>query len=214
MRSYLSVPYDELGEAALQVGINDLYIRETAPNWGPDVQRYLGNVGIDFPAAWCAAAVHSWIKKASQQTGIEIPIQPTGGAQETAFRLKEIDRWIERADASPDIIRPGMVPVWNRGTPEEPWRGHIGLVEYMGSDGDTIHTVEGNMQIPQDPGTEGVARIERSLSEPRLMGFGVLSGPMPWDEGWEHEKPAMIWPFVIGAAAGFAIAHYGLKRAA
>jgi len=202
MRSYLDPTYDELGEEALAAAISDLYIRETAPNWGPEVAEKLKGVGISFPAAWCAAAVHSWIRKASEETGIESPIKPIATAKGTMMLLKEKDRWVDiaRLRSDPSLLKPGAIVVWGRsGT----WHGHIGIAEKMGDDGHSFLTIEGNMPIPDEPGTEGVGRIKRDLLSDYMLGAGTLSGPMPWEPSSRPSKLiGKAIPLGIGIAAG------------
>jgi hypothetical protein len=215
-RSHLDPSYDELGEAALQAAIDDLYVREVSSNWGPEIEQYLAHSGITFPAAWCAAGVSYWIKEGSEATGIERPIEPNPLAQGIRMLMRDVDRWIDTEDVTIDMIRPGMLMVWTLKLPDKPWRGHIGIVERVGEDG-VIHTVEGNVLIPDEPGEQGVARRQRTLYDPKLLGFGVLSGPMPWDQPQKPPSPVepletgWVW-LALALGAGAAAAYIVARR--
>src|SRR6478609_10862317 len=52
-------------------------------NWGPDVQKYLDSVGINFPASWCMAFVHWCFDEACKQLCVDNPLYRSGGVLST-----------------------------------------------------------------------------------------------------------------------------------
>lgn len=128
--------------AASQVGVQE---QPRGSNKGPEVSQYLHSVGIDFPAAWCAAFV-VWCHV---QMGIS-SIPHTGGV---------LDMWNKaRSDHAVTQPQPGDVFIMDFGR----GKGHAGVVESVS--GDTLHTIEGNTDA--NGGREGyeVARRTRKLS--------------------------------------------------
>lgn len=220
IRSFDQVSTDELGLAALSEATSDVGIAESCPNWGPEIKEYLAKVGIDSPKPYCAAAVSDWMVRGSYASQIAPPINPTALAKGLAEQFEAAGRWIPGAGAR-DVIRPGMVVVWDRATPEEPWRGHTGIVEYAADDG--FHTVEAN--IITGPGAQGVGRLVRPYDDERLMGFGVLSGPMPGETiapalvllpalaSGRPVHPGSIGPLVAGFALGLGAITLGVRLA-
>lgn len=211
VRHYATLREDELGFATLNEAISDIGIGEHCPNWGPEIKEYLARVGFHAPAPYCAAAVSDWMVRGGAKTSIQPPINPTAGAQHMMEQFKKVGRWIDLGSVTPDLVAPGMIPVWNRATEAEPWRGHVGVVERMGDDGVTFHTVEGN--IITGPG-QGVGRLKRRLDDATLFGFGILSGPMPWDPVpplLVYEQPPVVQataqhvPIIAGFALGMMV---------
>ncbi|EEH1521384.1 CHAP domain-containing protein [Salmonella enterica subsp. enterica] len=128
--------------AASQVGVQE---QPRGSNQGPEVSQYLQSVGINFPAAWCAAFV-VWCHV---QAGIS-SIPHTGGV---------LDMWNKaRSDHAVAQPQPGDVFIMDFGR----GKGHAGIVERV--EGDTLHTIEGNTDA--SGGREGyeVARRTRKLS--------------------------------------------------
>ncbi|EMS8293800.1 CHAP domain-containing protein [Salmonella enterica] len=128
--------------AVSQVGVQE---QPRGSNKGPEVSQYLQSVGINFPAAWCAAFV-VWCHV---QAGIS-SIPRTGGV---------LDMWNKaRAEHAVTQPQPGDVFIMDFGR----GKGHAGIVERV--EGDTFHTIEGNTDA--SGGREGyeVARRTRKLS--------------------------------------------------
>lgn len=211
IRAYDQVLVDELGAAALAAAVSDIGLAESCPNWGADIKGYLQNLGIDYPAPYCAAAVSDWIVRGSFASQIAPPINPTALAKGIADQFQLAGRWIDAADATPALVRPGMIAVWDRATEAEPWRGHAAIVEHMDDDGHHFHTVEANIITKFG---QGVDRLKRPLADARLMGFGVLSGTMPGEaalpQWWSPPQPpsrvaapSSVLPAAVGFALGF-----------
>jgi hypothetical protein len=152
----------------------DLGIQETSKNDGPEVRQYLANVNQPPGQNWCAGAVWTWIRDASERSGsprvLEV-IPPTGSAKAVADGPKRVGWWVpvETVRASSERPPPGSVPIWDRSVPPgSSWEGHIGVLESW--DGDTFKSIEGNSGATWDR----VARMERALADPRLLGFVVF----------------------------------------
>lgn len=178
-RVYSALCSDELGAALRELAGLEVGTREVAPNWGPAISRYLASVGIRRPAAWCAAFLSDRIRAAEVLNGIDGPTDPTAVAKVFRDQLRAEKRWLTRAALVRRVERgelgvlPGWIVVWDRGTPAAPWRGHVGVVDE--ASGDAFVSVEGNA----GPRFDEVARVGHTIHEPRLLGAGVLSGPMP-----------------------------------
>lgn len=177
---------DVLGLAALEAARSDLGVRETEQNWGPRIRQYLETVGISEPAPWCAAAVSTWIREAEQAIGMTGPIVPSPGAKAIGEQFQRADRWMAPWSALRHDIRPGMVAVFDRGVPGAEWRGHVGIVSQVGPD--WFLAIEGNT----GPAGDRVAEVKHSRDDRSLLGFGVLSGPVP-------RRPRL--PFVLTTIA-------------
>lgn len=127
--------------AQSQLGVSE---QPPGSNKGPEVDKYLASVGINFPAAWCAAFVY-WCH---QQAGIA-GVPKTGGV---------IDMWNKAPYNRVTQPQPGDVVIFDHGG----GKGHTGIVESV--KGDTLTTIEGNTN--DDGSREGyeVARRQRSAS--------------------------------------------------
>lgn len=162
-------PRRTLADELLAVAIGFLGLREERHNAGPVIDRWLAEVGATSPNNWCAASVAHWLRTACKNLGVPMPIVGSGGAKATMAQFVAAKRWVPIADARkrPDQLRPGMVPVWHRGAAGA-WTGHIGVLEAVIGPG-LFTSIEGN----SGDGTE-VARMVRHLSDPLLLGFGVV----------------------------------------
>lgn len=110
-------------------------------NQGPEVDQYLASVGINFPAAWCAAFVY-WCHC---EAGIDIP--KTGGV---------LDLWNKASANRVTDPQPGDVVIFDCGG----GKGHTGIVELV--DGDTLMAIEGNTNDDGSRDGYEVARRQRS----------------------------------------------------
>lgn len=166
-----------LAEAMLAEAEADLAagVKETAPNDGAAIREYLAQFWLPPGSNWCAAAVAAWLHRAAQKRGESPPIKGSPGARATMEQFKSANRWISVAElrANPTLVRPGMVPVWDRsvpGRPESSWWGHIGVTRSgVGASGH-FFTIEGN----SGPASDRVAEMTRSLTDARLFGMGRL----------------------------------------
>jgi hypothetical protein len=114
--NYIDIAKGEIGKEEVPIG----------SNWGPDVQKYLASVGIDFPASWCMAFVY-WC---CQQGGESDKLLKTGGV---------LAQW-NHADPSIrfSIPKAGDIFIMDFGQ----GLGHTGFVESVKMN--KIFTIEGN----------------------------------------------------------------------
>ncbi len=112
----------------LEIAISQLGIEEVpkGSNWGPDVQKYLNSVGINFAASWCAAFVYWCCKQADPNTSLF----KTGGVLNMWNQCKP-----ELKHANPAI---GDIFIMDFGH----GLGHTGFIENI--IGDELHTIEAN----------------------------------------------------------------------
>ena len=154
----------DLGAALLDAARADLGVHETAPNDSPVIHAMLAAVGVVTPAAWCAAAVTTWLRRAALATGQQAPIAGSASAKSIMAQLQTAGRWVTRTELV-ERVAPGWVLVWQRGAPGS-WTGHVGVVEAV--DGEVLTTIEGNSGAASDR----VARMTRLLGDPNLLGGG------------------------------------------
>lgn len=143
-------------------------VRETSANSGPIVDEYLRQVGIAPPANWCAAAVSAWMREGFKSIEREPWMHLSAQAKAFIREFEKRGRWIPKDQLKAfGTFPPGSVPIWSRGDPSS-WTGHIGVLEKQ--DGNMLHTIEGN----SGPKGDRVARMERKLDDPRLLGIGLV----------------------------------------
>jgi hypothetical protein len=125
-------------------------------NWGHPVQDYLYSIGIDFPAAWCAALVYWSYEQASKELKIDNPVPRTGGSLKM-FQLSKPENRILVSDvlAGHTTLMPGDIGVQDHGH----GTGHTVIVEMQV--GDRVKTVEGNTN---DTGSREGFEVERKES--------------------------------------------------
>lgn len=151
-------------EALIAAARTDLDVREAGANTGPRVDAMLRAVGVSPPANWCAAAVSSWLRAAAKASGLASPIAGSPGAKALGEQMRQAGRWVDVAGLA-GHVGPGWIVVWHRGVPGA-WTGHVGIVERV--EGDVLHTIEGN----SGPSGDRVARMERRIDDPLLLGGG------------------------------------------
>lgn len=171
------------GEQLVAAALADLGVAEDlGKNDGRRIREYFAGSRVRPPANWCAAATSTWIREAARVLGVAPPIPGSLQARQLRDQIREAARqpgssarWHEAEELrrDPALLRPGMVVVWDRsdpGRPETSWQGHVGIV--VGHpDGRTFATVEGNSGDQGDR----VARMSRSLADPRLLGAGAVA---------------------------------------
>ena len=169
---------DRLGLATLGVAEGDVGIGEACPNWGPEIRQWLARFGVTVPAPYCAAALSDWIARASLRTHIKPPIDLTAEARTMAEEFGRVGRLVLPSEgpltlASAVRPRPGWVVFFDHATPENPRAAHTGIVEIAADSSGDFGTVEANTVTEEG---QGVRRRTRSIAQPDLMGYGVLSG--------------------------------------
>jgi hypothetical protein len=125
---------------------------------GSKVKVYLNSVGINFPAAWCAAFVFYCFQEAAKAAGKANPCVRTGGV--LAHWNKTGGKKILRADAvnNPALIKPGHIFMMDFGG----GNGHTGLVESVS--GGFITVIEGNTNNGGSREGIGVFRRSRKIA--------------------------------------------------
>ena len=175
-RDFTAPGMTELGPAALLVALEELEVQvseDLGHNDGQRIRLYWEGTGLGPPSNWCAAFTRWCLHRAAERTGLPLTVQGSPGAKATMEQFRAAGRWIpvEALRRWPELLQPGMVPVWDRsvaGRPETSWWGHIGFCS-EGVSGGAFATVEGNSGAT---GTE-VAAMARTLGDPRLLGAGV-----------------------------------------
>lgn len=141
---------------------------------GPEVTQYLADVGITYPAPWCAAFVYWCFEQAvaADLTGIAVnPCPRTAGA----LHLYEL----APARCRVNLPAPGDVFVLSHGG----GKGHVGIVESASPDGFQITSVEGDTfatlaeaQAAGDPAARAGDSVGRHTWNPADGTRGSLLG--------------------------------------
>ena len=162
--------------AVLERAANDLGMGEDlGKNDGTRIREMLRPFGIVPPANWCAVAFADWLRNGARDAGVSPPISGSSGAIATMGQFRSANRWVSIADVrkNPALIRPGMVPVWDRSVPGNPassWWGHIGVTISTVNSAGYFTTIEGNSGTNADR----CAKMSRSINDPKLFGFGWI----------------------------------------
>lgn len=98
-------------------------------NWGPDVQKYLKSVGINYRQPWCMALCYWVVEQYCKQEGIKNPLYKTGHVGQQNQKCPAL----RVTQPQPGDI---FIIVFKDGS------GHCGFVERV--EGDRIYTIEGN----------------------------------------------------------------------
>lgn len=166
-----------LVQAVLARARRDLGVREDlGHNDGVRIREMMKPFGVLPGSNWCAVALSAWLRDGAADAGVVPPIAGSAGAQAIMAQFKAAKRWLSASEArkNPRLVRPGMVPVWDRATlgkPETSWFGHIGLTITGAEDDGNFRAIEGNS------GANGahVETMARHLGDARLFGFGLLT---------------------------------------
>lgn len=150
-----------LARAQADVGVRE----DLGKNDGKRIREYFQMFGTGASQDWCAAAISTWIKEAGGG-----PIAGSMGAKSIASQFKQAGLWVPKEQLTNEVIVPGNIVVWHRGSPDS-WKGHIGIIESYDGSG-TMTTIEAN----SGPKSDSVARMTRQIKDPNLIGIGVLSG--------------------------------------
>ncbi|MGC4042031.1 MAG: CHAP domain-containing protein [Flavobacterium sp.] len=168
-----SVPSDNtvpssLMSEVLKIADSQLYVRETGPNRGPEVDEYLRSVGLNPVGnnySWCAAFVYWCFKKASTNLGIANPVYKTAGCINHWDNAKCPKLSVAAALKDPSKIKPGFVFIIDHGH----GHGHTGIVESV--NGGYLTTIEGNTNPGLSSNGYGVFRLNRRKIKDITKGF-------------------------------------------
>lgn len=144
-------------EAAIQEIGNEEIPRGS--NWGHHVQKYLKDVGINFPASWCMAFVYWCVDEWAHATGNKNPLVKTGGVIHQWNQVNPSLKLINRNYK----VKTGDIFIMDFGK----GLGHTGFIEKV--DGDILHTIEGNTNDTGSREGYEVCRRERKISQ--MKGF-------------------------------------------
>lgn len=141
-------------EVPLILAANQVGVRETGHNRGPQVEQYLRAAGLGPGHPWCAAFV-TW---ALVRSGVRRDALP-----DRAAAVREWARWAEAQDRVSDTPARGRLFYWLRAD----GLGHIGFVRQVMPTG--IGTIEGNTDEGGGREGDGVYRRVRAMT--RLQAF-------------------------------------------
>ena len=162
----------EFVEALVTYALADVdRVVETSPNRGPEIDRMLEYTGQAPGQNWCAAALSSWIRDASVESGIAAPARSAGArALVDQLRAAGVVDWIPKASMPVGFIAPrGAIGLWDRSTRPGGWEAHVGVSEGRHADGPTWRSIEGN----GPPSGDRVTWTLRTSDDPRLLGVAV-----------------------------------------
>ena len=147
----------------------DMGQREHKPNDSPRIREMLKRVGINYPAAYCMAAVYTWVYEAHVKCGFlaHLPKVPkTGGVLNFWNRCP--DSWkVGKLDGKRGDI---IIYDWGKG------KGHTGAVD--GYSNGFYLTNEGNTNEAGSREGEGFFDKKRSkYNDPKLKGFIRIPDP-------------------------------------
>lgn len=144
-------------------------------NRGPEVDAYLGRVGLGGGYAWCCAFTYWCFDEAARAAGRPNPMVRTAGCLDHWSRAERAGgRRIPAAQAvaDPELVEPGMVFIMDFGG----GAGHTGFVEAV--NGGFITTIEGNTDASKTREGGGVYRLSRKIADIN-KGFIVYGAAPP-----------------------------------
>lgn len=153
-----------LANARKDLGVHE----DLGKNDGKRIREYFKNFNMGGGQDWCAAAVSTWMKEAGGG-----PVPGSVGARNLAAQFNQIGKWVPREKITTETMTPGNIVVWSRGGPDS-WKGHIGVLESF--DGKNSFT---SIEANSGPKSDSVVINTHSISDPKLLGVGVLSDYVP-----------------------------------
>jgi surface antigen len=147
-----------LQEKALEIAVTQLGVREDPgnKNKGPQINKYLADVGLGPGYSWCMAFDYWCFNEAADKMGRQNPLYKTGGV---------LEQWRQRKEKFRVLTpQPGDIFIMDYGKGQ----GHTGIVEKVNEDG-TIDTIEGNTN---DEGSrEGYEVCRRKRQRSKILGY-------------------------------------------
>jgi len=154
-------PPNQLLAGALDVARTQIGIRETAPNRGPEVERYQASVGLFPGQPYCMAFVYYCFEESSKRNNVVNPLVRTGSVIRHFEKAPDVVRLPPSAIEEGEV-KPGAIFCIDHGNN----RGHGGLV--LVADENGLQTVEGNTNSAGVREGEGVYRRTRRVAEVNL----------------------------------------------
>jgi hypothetical protein len=170
-----SAALSALTKAAIDFAITQIGVMEKpiGSNRGPEVDGYLGAVGLD-PAggsfAWCVAFTHFCYKKAAENLGLQNPHIKTAGVldhwNKAGTKPKVVRVTNAKAVANPALVKPGSLFIIDFGG----GKGHSGIVVEVANG--RLVTIEGNTN---DNGSrEGIGVFQRDARKISKINKGFI----------------------------------------
>ncbi len=157
-----------LSQGAAKVAISNIGYGETDRN---NEGLFIDIIGGRAGGEWCAAFAGYCHRRSAELQGYKVPAwtlrhgKPELGAKAITKALGKVGRMF----TDPTMARPGDLVCWHRRTGPISWKGHVGIVVAVGSDG-IIETCEGNVgRFPAK-----VRRFTHDVSKERLYSFASL----------------------------------------
>jgi len=153
-------------------------VKEQPPgsNRGQEVDQYIKITGLDpagkFP--WCQSYVYWVLDQLSKKLGVTNPAPKTAVVKSSWDQAPQENKLaIAEARAKPELVRPGMIFVMERGTP---WKsggtlGHTGIILSINPKDKTFTSIEGNTDEKSSGEGNKVGINTRPLSSGSLIGF-------------------------------------------
>lgn len=161
-------PSSQLLKKVIEIAQSQIGLMEEprGSNWGKHVKGYLNSVGLDFPAAWCAAFVYWCFEEACGELGRSNPAVKTAGVLDHWSRTKGKKISVGDASANPALVKPGQVFIFSSGG----GKGHTGLVESV--IGGFLVTIEGNTN--EGGSREGIGVFRRNRRKIKDINRGFI----------------------------------------
>ncbi len=139
-------------------------VREVPPNsnCGPQVNEYLGRVGVSPGLSWCCAFVYWCFDESAKRLSVRNPMVRTAGCLDhwnraTAQGARRV--LTAQAVQNPELVCAGMIFIMDHGG----GLGHTGLVESV--QGGLVTTIEGNTNTALSREGGGVYRLSRKVAD-------------------------------------------------
>ena len=169
---------DKAGQEFAKILLATKDVKEQPPgsNRGVDVDAYIRAAGLDpkgeFP--WCQAYVYWALDQLSKKLGIQNPAPKTAAVKSSWDQSPQENKiTIAQARANPEMVRPGMIFIMERGTP---WKsggnmGHTGIILSVDPKSRTFQSIEGNTDEKSSGEGNKVGVNNRDLNSASLVGF-------------------------------------------
>ena len=155
-------------DALLTAARATLGVHETERNRGPRVDEWNTNAGAALGSAWCASWVHGMHDIAARSLAVPNRCPRTAGALKMWHMAPESCRR--------PLPAPGDVFVLDTGDPGG--FGHVGIVELVTPDGETIVSIEGNTNAA---GSREGNQVAKHAWKPREGRRGKLVGYLSFE---------------------------------
>lgn len=131
------------------------HVHEHSTNWGPEIEQYLEEAGIDVPAPWCCAFVNWCAKQAADLTGEHSPLEdiPLEAYVQAYYNYGKEHGWIVPPK---DVGTGDLFLLYHQSLGRY---AHIGFVLEVREDEGWFETCEGNSNL--DGSREGYEVVSK-----------------------------------------------------